>query len=155
MRSYGFLMSVAVASSILFPCRAMGQLDTRPGFARAEARSSTWISAEAPFIGDVNENGYTIFRIGTSPSGPFTPTSTLPAAGPPGWRGEFIPRLTPNTDYYIQVEYFDLVDGVKDNSNGGGPGAKLQVLGPIRTRPSAPLSVRVERAIAESRTNEI
>ena len=155
MRSYGFLMSVAVAASTLFPCRAMGQLETRPGFARAEARSSTWISVEAPFVGDVNENGYTVFRIGESETGPFTPTSTLPAAGPPGWRGEFIPRRNPSTNYYIQVEYFDPVDGVKDNSNGGGPGVRLQVLGPIRTPASAPLSVRVERAIAESRTNEI
>jgi len=156
MRSYGFLLSVAVAASMLFPCRSMGQIKTLPGFARAEARSSTWISVEAPFVGDVNENGYTIFRIGPTATGPFTRTSTLPAAGPSGWRGEFIPRLTPNTDYYIQVEYLDPIDGVGDNSiPDSGPGAKLQVLGPIRTRSSAPLSVRVERAIAESRTNEI
>ena len=76
MRS-GLWVSTVVAS-VLFPCAATAENRTVVGFPRAEARSSTWIAVEAPFLGDENDNGYTVIRIGSSLNGPFTPTSPCP-----------------------------------------------------------------------------
>ena len=100
MRSFGVLVSLL----LVLPCIVSAENKTVVGFARGEARSSTWIAVEAPFLGDDNENGFTVFRIGTSAGGPFTATSSLPAAGPPGWRREVIQGLTPGANYYVQVE---------------------------------------------------
>ena len=156
MRS-GLWVSTVVAS-VLFPCAATAENRTVVGFPRAEARSSTWIAVEAPFLGDENDNGYTVIRIGSSLNGPFTPTSPLPTGGQPAlWRTEVITQLIPDTPYYFEVEYFD-PDGVTDpvsSSTAGGKASIRQVFGPIRTLSSAPLAVRVENAVAENRPNEI
>src|SRR5262245_35453416 len=47
---------------------------TAAGTATGTAPSSTWIAVDVPFTGDANQNGYTLFEIGTSSSGPFSST---------------------------------------------------------------------------------
>lgn len=121
---------------------------------QAEARSSTWIAAEAPFLGDDNRNGYTIFSYRTSQDLQFTVKSLIYATGPSRWRTEVFTDLKPGTSYFIQVEYFDL-DGVVE---GGPTTLRRQVFGPVTTPPpppQAPLGVSVEQATAENGSDEI
>ncbi len=77
MRSFGVLVSAL----LVLPGLVSAENKTVVGYSRGEARSSTWIVVETPFLSDDNENGFTVLRIGTSAGGPFAATSSLPAAG--------------------------------------------------------------------------
>ena len=67
MRYFAPLLAMVVAL-LVYPGIARAENRTFAGFAKAEPRSSSWIAVEAPFVGDGNENGYTVFRFGTNAS---------------------------------------------------------------------------------------
>lgn len=123
---------------------------TAAGAAAVIAVSSRWISVEAPLAGDDNQNGYTLFELGTSAGGPFDTAAAsygkLP--GPSEWRTDVFGRgpVTPGTTYFARVTYFD-PDGVT--------GANPQILGPITTPAFSPDAVTVGTAVASVRDTEI
>jgi probable HAF family extracellular repeat protein/YVTN family beta-propeller protein len=120
---------------------------TVAGSASVSVRSSSWIAAEVPFAGDDNRNGYTLYEIGASVSGPFSTGSANwdRLSGPPEWRANAF-NVSPSTTYYVRITFFD-PDGVT--------GTNPQVIGPVTTPASSPNSVTVELASAVMHDAEI
>ena len=120
---------------------------TVAGSASVSLRSSSWIAVEVPFAGDDNRNGYTLYEIGASASGPFNTGSANwdRLSGPAEWRANVF-NVSPSTTYYVRITFVD-PDGVT--------GTNPQVLGPVMTPASAPDSVTVETASAVIHDAEI
>lgn len=148
-----FVVSVVAALTVL-QCPAQAETQTIPSVARAEARSSTWIAVEAPFLGDDNQNGYTIIQYRRRGQETFASAGPFHAVGPPAWRRKAITGLTASTAYFIRVEFVD-PDGIIDNTIATGPASRVQIIGPITTPASSSSVVSVEQAVAENGSNEI
>lgn len=120
---------------------------TVTGSATVSVRSSSWIAVETPFTGDDNRNGYTLYEIGSSASGPFSTGSANwdRLSGPPEWRANVF-NVSPSTTYYVRITFFD-----PDGLTGTNP----QVIGPVTTPASSPNSVTVETASAVVHDAEI
>ena len=87
--------------------------------------SSTWFSVHAPFGGDANGNSYTHYAYSTSPDGPWTEACVKDIPGELAWRHCYLFRdLTPDTDYYAQITFYD---------DDGVTALNPLVLGPIHT----------------------
>ena len=136
--------------AIILLCLAPAALagnDTVAGTATASARASTWIAVEAPFTGDDNRNGYTIYEIATSSGGPFSATGAQwpQLAGEPAWRANVF-SVSPGTTYFLRLTFVD-PDGVS--------GANPQLIGPITTPAATANAVTVEAATAVALDTEI
>ncbi|HMZ21409.1 MAG TPA: hypothetical protein PLD20_25980 [Blastocatellia bacterium] len=124
------------------------QLKTIAGTATATAVSSTMLGFTSPFVGDVNNNGYTKFELGASASGPFgvRPEDTQYIPGSQEWRADVFYPPTANTSYFVRVTYVD-PDGVIGNAT--------QIVGPVTTPATAVNAVIVGAATAVVKDTEI
>lgn len=116
------------------------QTKTIAGTAKISAGASSWIKADASFVGDRNGNGYTMFELGTSANGPFgaKPEDIFHVSGQAEWRAYSF-AASPNTTYFVRVSYVD-PDGVVGNAT--------QIIGPLTTSATATNGVTVEAASA-------
>lgn len=110
---------------------------TTAGEVQVTASASTWFAVAPPFTGDDNRNGYCIYEIGPTSSGPFTGSEDVwrRIPGSSDWRATWFYSLTPGATYFARVTFVD-PDGVA--------GAAQQVVGPVVLPASSPDAVRLE-----------
>jgi hypothetical protein len=112
---------------------------TTPGIPVAEGVGATWIQVSSPFSGDDNGDSYTTYEYATASGGPWTMACANGIPGDPDWRRCAIYDLTPATQYYVRVTFYD-PDGVA--------GANSQIIGPITTKAVSNNFVTIGQATA-------
>jgi parallel beta-helix repeat protein len=149
MREHLLWRGLLIFLLALAPVAAHAGNSTSAGTAAVSALSAHWIAVETPLSGDDNHNGYTLFELGPSASGPFSSAAAgwglIP--GTSEWRTEiFSAGLVPSSTYFARVTYVD-PDGVS--------GPNPQIVGPITTPPASPNAVTVGLATATPHDDEI
>lgn len=132
--------AIAVFIAAALTAGAYGQQNpgivTDVGTAQVTGSGPTWISIEAPFTGDTNNNGFVTFGLGLTANGPFDSSAvTQPlVSGPAASRIAYFGNgaIQPNTTYYISVTFTD-PDGIT--------GVNPQILGPIVTPATSQYSI--------------
>lgn len=110
-----------------------------PLTAQVTSITDNWLLVHSPFTEDDNDNSYTIYEYGASPTGPWVEACADGVGGRSAWRQCVVAALSPDADYYLRITFGD-PDGVS--------GPNPQIVGPVHTAASTSNAVEVGAAVA-------